>query len=138
VGTLASSILQGYVVIDARAFAARFPSIAGNRVFLVDLPSAEYAAFDRRLKESALEDYGLTTVPASERLAAFEAVQNTYLSIFSVVGGLGLVVGLTLYFLVEFSVHQACVRMCNRWRSRHLRRPLPYIDLFNLNNKVPR
>ncbi|MFN7953594.1 MAG: ABC transporter permease [bacterium] len=93
VGTLASSILQGYVVIDARAFAARFPSIAGNRVFLVDLPSAEYAAFDRRLKESALEDYGLTTVPASERLAAFEAVQNTYLSIFSVVGGLGLVLG---------------------------------------------
>jgi hypothetical protein len=65
-------------------------------------------------------------------------VSDISILIGALVSVFGLVVGLTLYFLVEFSVHQACVRMCNRWRSRHLRRPLPYIDLFNLNNKVPR
>ncbi len=93
VGTLASSILQGYVVVGARDFAARFPSLSGHRVFLVDGASGEYTQLNRRLQESTLEDYGLTTVPARERLASFEAVQNTYLTIFSVVGGLGLVLG---------------------------------------------
>jgi hypothetical protein len=93
VGMLKGSILQGYLLVDARAFAARFPSLAGHRVFLVDAPSGREDEVARALAESALADHGLTITPAAERLASFDAVQNTYLSIFTAVGGLGLVLG---------------------------------------------
>ena len=38
-------------------------------------------------------DVGLELTPATKRLAAFNAVQNTYLSTFQILGGLGLVLG---------------------------------------------
>src|SRR2546427_697486 len=41
----------------------------------------------------SLEDVGLELTPAAERLAAFNTVENTYLSIFAVLGGLGLLLG---------------------------------------------
>ncbi|HEX41711.1 MAG TPA: ABC transporter permease, partial [Phycisphaerales bacterium] len=40
-----------------------------------------------------LADYGVSLTPTVERLAAFSSVQNTYLTIFQMLGGLGLVVG---------------------------------------------
>jgi ABC-type antimicrobial peptide transport system permease subunit len=41
----------------------------------------------------ALEDVGLELTPAPERLAAFNTVENAYLSIFAALGGLGLLLG---------------------------------------------
>ena len=41
----------------------------------------------------ALQDVGLELTPATQRLAAFNAVQNTYLNTFQVLGGLGLLLG---------------------------------------------
>ena len=41
----------------------------------------------------ALRDTGLELTPTTQRLAAFNAVQNTYLSTFQVLGGLGLLLG---------------------------------------------
>jgi putative ABC transport system permease protein len=41
----------------------------------------------------ALEDVGLELTAAPERLAAFNTVENTYLSIFAALGGLGLLLG---------------------------------------------
>jgi len=49
-----------------------------------------------------LKDYGLALAPATQRLAEFNAVENTYLSIFQLLGGLGLIlasVGLGLVVL---------------------------------------
>ena len=40
-----------------------------------------------------LGDRGLELVPAAQRLAEFNAVENTYLSIFQVLGGLGILLG---------------------------------------------
>jgi ABC-type antimicrobial peptide transport system permease subunit len=40
-----------------------------------------------------LQDAGLELIPAAQRLDAFNAVQNTYLNTFQVLGGLGLLVG---------------------------------------------
>jgi ABC-type antimicrobial peptide transport system permease subunit len=40
-----------------------------------------------------LRDVGLELVPAAQRLAEFNAVQNTYLGTFQLLGGLGLVLG---------------------------------------------
>ena len=43
--------------------------------------------------ETALQPYGMDTERVSRRLADFLAVQNTYLSTFQMLGGLGLLVG---------------------------------------------
>jgi ABC-type antimicrobial peptide transport system permease subunit len=38
-------------------------------------------------------DYGMVLTTASERLANFNTVENTYLSVFMILGGLGLIIG---------------------------------------------
>jgi hypothetical protein len=92
VGILGNSILQGSLIIAENELMARFPSVDGYRVFLLDAPVDRTEAVARTLS-SDLRDYGLVLTPASERLAAFRAVENTYLSIFMILGGLGLVLG---------------------------------------------
>ena len=92
VGAVANSILQGNLVIDETEFTARFPTEAGYRYFLLDAPVAKVEAVSASLAR-ALRDTGLELTPTVKRLAAFNAVQNTYLGTFEVLGGLGLVLG---------------------------------------------
>jgi putative ABC transport system permease protein len=91
VGILANSVLQGSLLISEGNFVQRFPSQEGYQVFLIDAhPSAATVA---PALADALEDVGLELTPAAERLAAFNEVENTYLSIFAALGGLGLLLG---------------------------------------------
>jgi putative ABC transport system permease protein len=92
VGMLDSSILQGSLVIAEKEFTRRFPSVDGYRVLLVDAPSDKMEAVSQKLS-FGLTDLGLVLTPTQERLAAFGAVEDTYLSIFTALGGLGLVLG---------------------------------------------
>ncbi len=92
VGMLESSILQGSLIIAENEFLARFPSVDGYRIFLIDTPADKADTIVQGLS-SGLKDYGLVLTSAQERLAAFSAVENTYLSIFTMLGGLGLVLG---------------------------------------------
>ncbi|MHC4715078.1 MAG: FtsX-like permease family protein [Planctomycetota bacterium] len=92
VGSLANSIFQGSVIVSEHAFLKHFPSVSGRRVFLVDAPGSD-AAEVRRALSRGLGDFGLDLQSAPARLAEFNAVQNTYLSIFLALGGLALVVG---------------------------------------------
>jgi ABC-type lipoprotein release transport system permease subunit len=92
VGALESSVLQGSLIIAENEFTARFPSVDGYQVFLIDAAADRTDAVAQELS-SGLKDYGLMLTPTKERLAAFDAVENTYLSIFAVLGGLGLVLG---------------------------------------------
>ncbi len=92
VGMLESSVLQGSLAIAENEFTARFPSVDGYQVFLIDAPADKTDAIAQELL-SGLRDYGLMLTPTKERLAAFNAVENTYLSIFAVLGSLGLVLG---------------------------------------------
>lgn len=92
VGALANSILQGSLVIDETEFVRRFPSTVGYRFFLVDVPPGKADAVAAELTRG-LRDLGLELTPAAQRLAAFNAVQNTYLGTFQVLGGLGLLLG---------------------------------------------
>src|SRR6185503_6739736 len=94
----ANSILQGNLIIDEAEFVKRFPGEAGHRMFLIDVPSKTGAESNRLEKTSAalsraLQDVGLELTPTTQRLAAFNAVQNTYLNTFQVLGGLGLLLG---------------------------------------------
>lgn len=92
VGMLKSSILQGSLLIAEDEFARRFPSEDGYRMFLVDAPEDKAKAVAAKLS-TGLRDFGLELTPATQRLAEFNAVRNTYLSIFQLLGGLGLILG---------------------------------------------
>jgi putative ABC transport system permease protein len=59
-------------------------------LFLIDAPDA---AKTSAILTRALQDYGLELTPATQRLDAFNAVQNTYLNTFQILGGLGLLLG---------------------------------------------
>ncbi len=61
-------------------------------MFLVDTPP-DLAAAAAAGFEDALGEYGADAMLTSERLAAFHRVENTYLSTFQTLGGLGLLLG---------------------------------------------
>jgi ABC-type antimicrobial peptide transport system permease subunit len=92
VGAVANSILQGQLIIDEAEFVARFPGESGYKYFLIDAPTNRVADLSAKLSR-ALQDTGLELTPAPVRLAQFNAVQNTYLGTFQVLGGLGLLLG---------------------------------------------
>ena len=92
VAGLANSILQGNILISEKAFLRHFPSTSGSRMLLVDAPPAEMHALAPVLSR-ALADVGLELTPAARRLAEFSAVENTYLSVFLILGGLGVMLG---------------------------------------------
>lgn len=89
-GLLAPSVLQGSAVISEAAFEALFPGTGGYRFLLVDAPP-ETAGQTGQLLTRLLENRGLALTPAADRLNEYNAVQNTYLRIFSALGGLGLI-----------------------------------------------
>ena len=92
VGAVANSILQGQLIIDETEFVKRFPGESGYRMFLIDAPSNTVSQVSATLSR-AMQDVGLELTPAAQRLDQFNAVQNTYLGTFQVLGGLGLLLG---------------------------------------------
>ena len=95
VGAVANSILQGSLIIDEAEFVKRFPSEAGHRMFLMDVSSKVGASVTNvsATLSRALQDVGLELTSTTQRMASFNAVQNTYLNTFQVLGGLGLLLG---------------------------------------------
>ena len=89
VGLLRNSVLQGVLLISEAAFLRHFPDASGYRFFLIETPSGAVESVQRARVESTLGDFGFDAEPASERLAEFFAVQNTYLSTFQTLGGFG-------------------------------------------------
>ncbi len=93
VGFLDTSILQGSLIVSEESFIRYFPDAGGYQFFLLNSPSGQrldpVAAHMTRM----FGDLGLEMRPASDRLNEFNAVQNTYLSIFSTLGGLGIFLG---------------------------------------------
>ena len=92
VGAVANSILQGGLIIDEAAFVKRFPSAGGYRMLLIDAPAKNVPQVSATLSR-ALQDSGLEVASTADRLNAFNAVQNTYLDTFQILGGLGLLLG---------------------------------------------
>src|SRR5581483_3379870 len=92
VGALADSIFQGELVMSERNFLRLFHDQEGWRLFLIDV-APEKAAAVTALLEDKLSDFGFDVMPTAERLASFHRVENTYLSTFQTLGGLGLLLG---------------------------------------------
>ena len=96
VGALRDSVLQGELVVSEDAFVKQFPQQQGYRLFLIDAPSVTSIDGARTLAglvERELQPLGVDATVTSERLAAFHQVENTYLSTFQALGGLGLLLG---------------------------------------------
>ena len=92
VAALRDSVLQGELVMAQARFVELFPEQEGYRVLLVDAPPGRIADVSDRI-EDALADFGADATPAVDRLASFHRVENTYLSTFQTLGGLGLLLG---------------------------------------------
>ncbi|BCX47235.1 ABC transporter permease [Haloferula helveola] len=90
-GTLADSVFQGSLVVDEQAFLRHFPSTVGYRLFLAE--GTGLLDSDRTQLQRAFTDLGASISTTSERLAAFHGVENTYIAIFHVLGGLGVILG---------------------------------------------
>ncbi|MCB1096553.1 MAG: ABC transporter permease [Verrucomicrobiae bacterium] len=89
VGTLNNALLQGKVMISESNFRDHFET-AGYRYFLIDAePAREKELAATLTKQLGLR--GLSLTPAAARLAQFNAVQNTYIGIFSTLGAFALV-----------------------------------------------
>jgi putative ABC transport system permease protein len=92
VGALANSILQGSFLISEEDFITLFPSESGYHTFLIDAPLDKIRDISKELSRS-FRDVGMELTPTSTRLAEFNAIQNTYLYIFQMLGGLALILG---------------------------------------------
>lgn len=93
VGTIENSILQGSLIIHEDAFKKLYPSTSGHRMLLVDAMTEQTAEQARELLNEVLVDEGATVTPTNQRLAEYNRVQNTYLAVFQLLGGLGVLLG---------------------------------------------
>lgn len=91
-GGLNNSIFQGHLLIDEKRFRQLYPSVSGSGIVLVNGPRALTEPIARALEER-FRDHGMMAIPATEKLASFNAVENTYLTVFMMLGGLGMVIG---------------------------------------------
>jgi putative ABC transport system permease protein len=95
VGSLADSVLQGEILIADSAFTKLFPDVAGYRMLLADVGPERMGELDSiaATLEERLEPYGLDAQRTLAKLEAYHRVENTYLSTFQTLGGLGLILG---------------------------------------------
>ena len=91
-GRLQDSVFQSELLLADANFLKLYPREEGHSFFLIQT-RPERAAEVRSALETALADHGLTVTPTAQRLEAYLAVENTYLSTFQALGGLGLVLG---------------------------------------------
>jgi len=91
-GGLDNSIFQGNILVSDSVLRRFFPSMAGARTMLIDGPVNRRDTIVKNL-ERLFQDHGLMVTPAADRLASFNTVENTYLSVFMMLGGLGVIIG---------------------------------------------
>src|SRR5436190_2627487 len=92
VAALADSLFQGELLMSEQNFTRLFPEQQGYRFLLIDVAVAKADEVSAAIERTA-SDLGADAEPAARRLAEFHAVENTYLSTFQTLGGLGLLVG---------------------------------------------
>lgn len=92
VGLLEDSVFQSGLLLSEKDFLRLYPLTQGYRVFLIDAPP-QRAGEVRALLETVLAPQGMEVASTEQRLAEYLAVENTYLSTFQALGGLGLLLG---------------------------------------------
>lgn len=108
VALLKGSVLRNELVIADAHFRRIFPSRQGPQFFLMDAPVDVLNELQRAL-ERELEPFNVDVMPTATILNRYLSVQNTYLSTFQTLGGLGLVLG---------TLGLATVMLRNVWERR--------------------
>ena len=108
VALLADSALQDELIVSEKHFLKLFPSTAGYGFFLIDAPPGKVAEIEETL-ERELTPFAFEVITTRSRIQSYHAVQNTYLSTFQTLGGLGLVLG---------TIGLAIVMLRNVWERR--------------------
>ena len=90
--TIENSLFQSQLIISEANFTKYFPNQSGYQFFLIKTPPA-LRAETAQVLEKTLGDYGFDLTSAAERLANYRAVENTYISTFQSLGGLGVLLG---------------------------------------------
>lgn len=75
------------MIVDESKLLEKFPSLGGYQLFLAEDEDS------RESLQSATADLGGKVTSTRERLASFHEVENTYIAIFNVLGGLGIILG---------------------------------------------
>ena len=88
-GLLSRSVFQSQLILSEENFLAMFPGSSGYRQFLVETASPEAGT----LLEKRFADEGFDAATTADRLAGYLIVENTYLSTFQTLGGMGLLLG---------------------------------------------
>jgi ABC-type lipoprotein release transport system permease subunit len=92
VASLDDSIFQGELVMAEENFSRLFPAQEGYQMVLVRAGQEPVERL-RVALEDGMADFGARVVGTAERVAQFHRVENTYLSTFQTLGGLGLLLG---------------------------------------------
>lgn len=92
VAILEKGLLQSELLVSESQLLRHFPGSSGWSFFLLAPPADRAAAVTQTL-EAALGRYGFDVQTTAERIAAYQAVEETYLSTFQTLGGLGLLLG---------------------------------------------
>jgi ABC-type antimicrobial peptide transport system permease subunit len=108
VGVLKGSVLAGELIVAEDRFLRLFPSSTGYGYFLIEAPPDDAGQVQEQL-EAQLAEYGFDATSTVQRLREYHAIQNTYLSTFQTLGGLGLVLG---------TLGMAAVLLRNVWERR--------------------
>jgi putative ABC transport system permease protein len=95
VAGIPDSIFQGALLVSEKSFKRLYPSESGYRRLLA-------ARTDISVAERALRGRGLAVESTRQRLSRFLSVEATYLSIFVVLGGLGVALGSIGFALLCF------------------------------------
>jgi len=98
IGGLNNSIFQGNLLMD-KGFFAEIWGEDGSMVMLVQTSDSTQQAV-KQLLSQALANYGLRLGFCNERLKEFNSVTDSYLTIFLMLGGLGLLIGFSGMLLV--------------------------------------
>jgi len=86
------SIFQSELLMSEANFLRLFPSQSGYRYFLFENRSENRADL-AGLFETDFSDFGADAVSTAAKIEVFHQIENTYISIFQMLGGLGLLLG---------------------------------------------
>jgi hypothetical protein len=92
VGLFSRSVFASALIVSEQSFLAHFGAESGYRYLLIDAPRSR-ADEIKRLFRDVLGGLGARVEATAEKLAGFARVQNTYLSTFQTLGGIGLLIG---------------------------------------------
>jgi ABC-type antimicrobial peptide transport system permease subunit len=91
-GLLQDSVFQSGLLVSEENFLKLYPGHEGYNFFLIRSPPGKESEV-KHVLETGLADRGLEVSRTADRLESYLAVENTYLSTFQALGGLGLVLG---------------------------------------------